>query len=95
VGPDVEIDDLVKQTDGYSGHDIMNICKEAAHMPLRRRIDEQGGYQNITDYEKLKEEVNRPLNRDDFIVALKRTNKSVGTADLAKYEVFKKEFGCN
>ena len=37
---DVNIFELVRLTDGYSGADIANVCREAAMMPMRRRLDE-------------------------------------------------------
>ncbi len=29
---------LVKKTDGYSGADLSNVCREAAMMPMRKKI---------------------------------------------------------
>jgi katanin p60 ATPase-containing subunit A1 len=89
----VNIDELVRKTDGYSGHDIMNICKEAALMPLRKKLEEHGGIKNITDFTKFTEEVNRSLEMEDFIMALKNVNKSVGTTDIKRHEKFMEEFG--
>ena len=31
----IEIDDVVEQTEGYSGADVTNLCKDAALGPIR------------------------------------------------------------
>ena len=38
IDKDVRIIDLVKKTNGYSGSDISNVCREAAMMPMRRKL---------------------------------------------------------
>jgi katanin p60 ATPase-containing subunit A1 len=75
----------VKKTEGFSGADITNVCREAAYMPMRRKLKNEGGFKNITDLKKFEEEVSVPLKKEDFIEALKSVNKSVGKDDLHKY----------
>ena len=34
----VDIEELVRKTDGYSGADIALLCREAAYIPMRRKL---------------------------------------------------------
>ena len=36
--PSIDFDRLVKMTEGYSGADLANVCREAAMMPMRRQL---------------------------------------------------------
>ena len=38
IAEDVQWDKLVKSTKGYSGADISNVCREAAMMPMRKKM---------------------------------------------------------
>lgn len=42
VEDDIDWDLIVNKTDGYSGADLSNVCREAAMMPLRRRLKANG-----------------------------------------------------
>jgi katanin p60 ATPase-containing subunit A1 len=62
---DVDYDVLVSKTEGYSGCDLASVCREAAMMPMRRKL-ESGGF----DFDNLKEQeedIEMPLSMDDFI----------------------------
>ena len=74
----LELNFVVQKTEGFSGADITNVCREAAYMPMRRRLKKAGGFKNIEDIKKFEEEVNVPLSKEDFLEALKNVNKSVG-----------------
>lgn len=63
----LDLDFVVHRTDGYSGADITNVCREAAYMPMRRKLKQAGGIKNIENIRKFEQEVNVPLTKDDFI----------------------------
>lgn len=43
VNSNINWEKLVKLTNGCSGADICNICRDAAYMPMRRKITQIGG----------------------------------------------------
>ena len=64
----IDFDALVAKTDGYSGCDLASVCREAAMMPMRRKL-ESGGF----DFDNLKDEEGDcevPLSMDDFNQAI-------------------------
>lgn len=34
----IDFEFIVKKTEGFSGADITNVCREAAYMPMRRKL---------------------------------------------------------
>ena len=62
-------------TDGYSGADIANVCRDAAMMPLRKKIAD--GDFNIMEIRDLQKDINVPLTMKDFLEALKNVSRSV------------------
>lgn len=76
LGDDIDWESLVSMTDGYSGADISNVCREAAMMPMRRKL--LSGSFNIDDMKKVdKEELDVPISHEDFLEAIKNISKSV------------------
>ena len=96
VQEDVDLDKLVKLTDGYSGADIANVCREASLMQMRRKLMKTGGRLDFTalkkDPSKLENELDAPVSQSDFETAIKNISKSVSPNDLKKYEVFTEEY---
>ena len=68
-------DELTKKTEGYSGADITNVCREAAMMPMRRKI--MSASFNMENLKVHQDDIESPLTMDDFIEAIKNISKSV------------------
>ncbi|KAJ3048512.1 hypothetical protein HK097_010467 [Rhizophlyctis rosea] len=79
-----DVDDIVQRTDGYSGSDVDNLCREAALGPLRdiKNFAEVSSSSDI-----------RPMKKDDFLDALTQVRASVGAKDLEGYMKFEQEYG--
>ncbi|TPP47753.1 ATPase associated with various cellular activities (AAA) family protein [Leishmania donovani] len=71
---DADLDSLVRSTDGYSGADLKQLCREAAMGPLREMSVMQLSAVAAADL--------RPVQRKDFRQALKRLKPSVGPAEM-------------
>ena len=96
LAKDVNIPELVKMTDGYSGADIANVCREAALMQMRRKLMKTGGGFDIMELannpQKLQEELEAPVSQTDILTAIKNISKSVSQSDLKRYEEWTSEF---
>ncbi|XP_048258417.1 katanin p60 ATPase-containing subunit A1-like isoform X2 [Haliotis rufescens] len=90
VAEDANLPGVAAKLDGYSGADITNVCRDAAMMSFRRRIEGLRPEQirNIP-----KDELIQPTTMEDFENAIHRVNKSVSKEDLERYEKWMKEFG--
>ncbi|KAF2070764.1 hypothetical protein CYY_007912 [Polysphondylium violaceum] len=81
---DKQIDQLGDKTDGYSGHDLYGLVKDAAYQPIREL-----GFNNVKDFDS---EI-RPTNNKDFLASLKQIRPSVDKSTLKEYEVWSSKFG--
>jgi len=92
MGPDIDFEKLVDVTEGYSGADISNVCREAAMMPLRKKLLMGGGI-SADRIKEIKQEAESPLAMEDFLSSLKNIQKSVGKETLDDYAKWMSEFG--
>lgn len=92
---DINYEELSKMCEGYSGADINNVCRDAAMMPLRRKLRE-GGSKPITleRVAEIRQDAEAPLTMDDFKEALSNIQKSVSQENLLHYQKWMDEFGC-
>ncbi len=96
VTDDVIWKELVAITEGYSGSDIANVCREASLMQMRRRLMSSAGgdIMELINNPNLQNELEAPITKDDLISATKNISKSVSKSDLEKYEKWTEEFKC-
>jgi len=95
----IDMDKLVISTDGYSGADIANVCREASLMQMRRKLMKTCGKLNFTVIKSnpsmLMNELDAPVSQEDFELAIKNISKSVSQNDIEKYEKFTREYSNN
>jgi len=90
ISDDIDWELLGNKTQGYSGADIANVCREAAMLPMRKRLKEQV---DLTDIAKMQSEFDKPIEMSDLNVALKSITRTVVSQYLDKYETWMKQFG--
>ena len=86
---DIDIDTLVKKTEGYSGHDISSVCREASLMNMRRKLMSGNGQFNIMEAantETFLQDLEAPVSQSDILTAIKNISKSVSSNDVKKFE---------
>lgn len=81
---------IAKKLDGYSGADILSVCRDAAMMSLRRKI---AGKSTDQIRQLTKSDLDEPITTQDFSDAVKRCKTSVSSTDMAAYDNWMKEFG--
>jgi katanin p60 ATPase-containing subunit A1 len=94
INDDVNFNKLVALTDGYSGADIANVCREAALMQMRKRLllNKGGDIMDLINNPNLQSELDAPITMEDFITAANNISKSVSKNDLVRYEKWTEEF---
>ena len=87
---DLDFGRFVNQTDGYSGSDLVLVCKEAAMRPLRRLMSTIEGEETV-DPARVVMRL-EPVSEDDILSALQRTRPSAHRFS-DKYSRFAADFG--
>ncbi|XP_059215205.1 fidgetin-like protein 1 [Centropristis striata] len=81
-----ELEGVVTATEGFSGADMTQLCREAALGPIRSIT--------LSDIATITADQVRPILHSDFQEALKTVRPSVSSKDLELYEEWNKTFGC-
>ncbi|GAB4850138.1 Katanin p60 ATPase-containing subunit A1 [Ancistrocladus abbreviatus] len=91
VAPDVDIDEVARRTEGYSGDDLTNVCRDASLNGMRRKI---AGKTRDEIKNMSKDEISKdPVAMCDFEEALSKVQPSVSAADIERHEKWFAEFG--
>mmetsp|Transcript_55405 Transcript_55405/g.99744 ORF Transcript_55405/g.99744 Transcript_55405/m.99744 type:complete len:607 (-) Transcript_55405:43-1863(-) len=91
---EVSMQEMVNKTEGYSGADVTNVCREAAMMGLRKRMQKARSEGiSVAHMQMLKDEVDVPVTQADFLEAIRNVSKSVGKDDLQRFTEWMGEFG--
>jgi len=97
VSPDVDLPFLAKQTHGFSGADLTEICQRAAKLAIResieadirrereRRAAEDNG---MMEEDEEEEDPVAHITREHFEEAMKYARRSVSDSDIRRYEMF-------
>lgn len=91
VAADVNIDEVARRTEGYSGDDLTNVCRDASMNGMRRKI---AGKTRDEIKNMSKDEISKdPVAMCDFEEALSKVQRSVSQADIERHEKWFAEFG--
>lgn len=80
-----DLEAITRMTEGYSGADLRQLCREAAMGPLREI--------SIKELSQVASDDLRPIDRRDFNCAVRRIKPSVGAAEVTRYEGWNHQFG--
>lgn len=83
---EAELQLVVSATEGFSGADMTQLCREAALGPIRSI--------QLSQIATISADQVRPILYSDFQEALKTVRPSVSSKDLELYEEWNKTFGC-
>ena len=82
-----EMRSVSEMTEGYSGADMANLCREAAYGPIRSL--------DMKLIASLRADQVRPINHTDLLSALRQVKASVSQQDLDQYIEWDKRFGAS
>jgi katanin p60 ATPase-containing subunit A1 len=93
ISDDIDFPKLISLTQGYSGSDIANVCREAALMPMRKKLLQTGvDFMHLIDNPDIRQELDIPIGQEEFLEALKNISKSVSEKDLVDFVKWSEDF---
>ncbi|CAN6334332.1 unnamed protein product [Urochloa humidicola] len=101
LAPDVDLESVASNTEGYSGSDLKNLCVTAAHCPLRDILEKENKERIAAAAKGLPapplygSEDLRPLGMGDFKLALGQVCASLSpdSESMNKIKQWNEEFG--
>ena len=90
VDDSLDISEMAELTEGYSGDDITNLCRDASMAAMRAKISGKSPQEIKT---MNMEDLSSPITKVDFLNSLKKIRPSVNSADVGKQLKWKDEFG--
>ena len=91
--PNLRWDGLAERTRGWSGSDLVSLCKESAMRPVRRLMRQLMSRDTSADSPVDAAIVLEPVGEADVDAALACTRPSVGLRDLSRYDDWHREYG--
>jgi transitional endoplasmic reticulum ATPase len=95
VAPDVNLDFLAQQCEGFSGADMTELCQRATKAAIREAIAAEEERKKLMQGEDAPMEMDDPvpvITRAHFEEAMANARRSVTEYDLQKFEQFRKKF---
>lgn len=87
----MDIEEVARRTEGYSGDDLTNVCRDASLNGMRRKI---AGKTREEIKNMSKDDIsNDPIAMCDFEEAITKVQPSVSAADIERHEKWFAEFG--
>lgn len=98
LADDVDLDEVAEKSNGYSGADVANVCRDASMMGVRKLMEEGrkrglGKEQMQALLKEQKEALQTAVTREHFLTALSKVNRSVSDNDLLRFTEWMQEFG--
>ena len=96
LAKNIDWDRIVLKTEGYSGADIANVCREASLINMREVLKRTGGKLDFTlirDHPSfVMKQLKAPVTQSNFDEAIKTITPSVSQSDVKKYEQYADEY---